>query len=143
MALFGWTSEMVTSDKVVTMGTLSGTGALWIIALFLKKFRNAPIYMSKPTWLNHNNIFTSAGLEVREYTYYNPETRSLDFNGMLNDLSNAQPGSTILLHTCAHNPTGVDLTQDQWHQLAIVIRENHLYPFFDTAYQGFASGCLE
>ena len=68
--------------------------------------------MSNPTWANHNQIFTAAGLEVRSYTYYDPNTKGLNLEGMLKDLSNCQPGSIILLHTCAHNPTGVDPTPE-------------------------------
>jgi len=122
---------------------LSGTGSLRVLGEFLRKFRNAPIYLSKPTWANHNQIFANSGLEVRDYAYYNPKTRGLDLEGMLRDLSNAQPGSIILLHTCAHNPTGVDPTPEEWKQIAEVMKQNDLFPYFDTAYQGFASGSLE
>jgi aspartate/tyrosine/aromatic aminotransferase len=79
-------------------------------------------------------VFKTAGLEVREYTYYNEKTRGLNIDGMLKDLKNAQPGSIIMLHTCAHNPTGVDPTQEQWKQIAEVMKENDLFPYFDTAY---------
>lgn len=108
----GWDHPDVNSGRVVTAQTLSGTGALKIVSDFLKKFRNAPIYMSKPTWGNHGAIFQAAGLEVREYTYYDAKTKGLNLDGMLKDLANAQPGSIILLHACAHNPTGVDPTLD-------------------------------
>ena len=101
---------------------------------FLAKFRKAPIYISKPTWANHNQIFAHAGLETRDYTYYDPKTKGLDLEGMLRDLANAQPGSIVLLHACAHNPTGVDPTPDQWHRIAQVMKENDLFPFFDVAY---------
>jgi aspartate aminotransferase len=109
---FGWDSPNVTDNRIITCQTLSGTGALKILADFLRKFRNAPIYISRPSWANHNQIFTNAGLEVREYAYYDPKTKGLNLEGMLTDLSNAQPGSIILLHTCAHNPTGVDPTPE-------------------------------
>jgi aspartate/tyrosine/aromatic aminotransferase len=91
---------------------LSGTGALKILADFLVKFRNAPIYISNPTWGNHNAVFQTAGLDLRTYTYYCPKSKGLNLDGMLKDLSNATPGSIILLHTCAHNPTGVDPTPE-------------------------------
>lgn len=87
-------------------------------------------------------MFKMAGLETRQYRYYNPKTKGLNFKGMLEDLGNAAAGSIILLHTCAHNPTGVDLTPDQWHEVARVMKERQLFPFFDTAYQGFVSGDL-
>jgi len=80
-------------------------------------------------------------METREYAYYDGKTKGIDMKGMLKDLTNAQPGSIILLHTCAHNPTGVDPTPEEWHEIAKVMKENDLFPFFDTAYQGFASGC--
>jgi len=131
---FGWDHPDVTSGRVATCQTLSGTGALKIVADFLKKFRNAPIYLSKPTWANHAQIFAAAGLEVREYTYYDPKTKGLNLDGMLKDLANAQPGSIILLHACAHNPTGVDPTDEQWHKIAQVMKENDLFPYFDVAY---------
>ena len=122
---------------------MSGTGALKILADFIFKFRNAPIYISKPTWANHTPIFKAAGLEVREYAYYNAQTKGLDIDNLIKDLENAQPGSIILLHTCAHNPTGVDPTPEEWHRIAKVMKENDLFPFFDTAYQGFATGDLD
>lgn len=80
---------------------------------------------------------------MREYRYFDNKTKGLDFKGMIEDLKNATPGSVVLLHTCAHNPTGVDPTLDQWKEIAKVCKENKLYPFFDTAYQGFVSGDLD
>jgi aspartate/tyrosine/aromatic aminotransferase len=116
--LFGWDHPDVNSGRVITCQGISGNGSLTILGYFLNKFRKAPIYISKPTWANHNQIFGASGLEVREYTYYDPKTKGLDLDGMLRDLTNAQPGSIILLHSCAHNPTGVDPTPEQWHKIA-------------------------
>jgi len=116
---------------------------LRVIADFLVKFRPSPIYVSNPTWGNHNQVFTTAGLQVRQYRYFDKKTKGLDFNGMIEDLENATPGSVVLLHTCAHNPTGVDPSLDQWKRIAEVCRARSLYPFFDTAYQGFVSGDLD
>jgi aspartate/tyrosine/aromatic aminotransferase len=110
--LFGWDHKDVSSGRVASAQTLSGTGALRVIADFLNKFRPAPIYVSNPTWGNHNQIFEIAGLDVRPYRYFDNKTKGLDFNGMIEDLRNATPGSCVLLHTCAHNPTGVDPTLD-------------------------------
>ena len=141
--LFGWNHPDVTSGRVMSCQTLSGTGALRVIADFLVKHRPAPIYVSNPTWGNHTGIFKTAGLDVRTYRYFDKKTKGLDFNGMIADLRKATPGSCVLLHTCAHNPTGVDPTLDQWKEIAKVCRENALYPFFDTAYQGFVSGDLD
>jgi aspartate/tyrosine/aromatic aminotransferase len=143
MVVFGWDNPDLASGRFVTCQCLSGTGSLRVLAEFLSKFRKAPIYISKPTWANHTQIFQHAGLEVREYTYYNPKTKGFDLDGMCKDLANAQPGSIILIHGCAHNPTGADPTPEQWHKLANVMKENDLFPFFDLAYQGFASGDLD
>lgn len=127
----------------MTLQTLSGTGALRIIADFLVKFKPSALYVSSPTWGNHKAVFAAAGLPVRDYRYFDKKTKGLDINGMIEDLQNATPGSMVLLHTCAHNPTGVDPTKEQWAQIADVCQRNNLYPFFDTAYQGFTSGSLD
>ena len=83
------------------------------------------------------------GLKWIEYPYYNPKTKGSNIPEMLKFLSNAISGSVVLLHACAHNPTGVDPTQDEWRQIAEVMKKNNLIPFFDSAYQGFATGDLE
>ncbi len=128
------------------MQTVSGTGAVHLGALFLAKFYNPKTqrltYFSDPTWANHFQIFSNVGLEYKTYPYFSKKTKGLDFEGMINTIQGAPEGSIILLHACAHNPTGVDPTQDQWKKIAEVIREKKHFPFFDTAYQGFASGDL-
>ena len=141
--IFGWDSPLVGSDTVATVQTLSGTGALRVIAEFLTKYKPSALYVSNPTWGNHNQVFASAGVNVRQYRYFDKATKGLDINGMLADLDAATPGSCVLLHTCAHNPTGVDPTEAQWAQIAEVCKRRQLYPFFDTAYQGFTSGSLD
>ena len=108
--IFGFDSPLVGSDCVATVQTLSGTGALRVIGEFLAKYKPSAIYVSNPTWSNHNQVFATAGLSVRQYRYFDKETKGLDINGMLADLEAATPGSCVLLHTCAHNPTGVDPT---------------------------------
>lgn len=99
--------------------------------------------MSAPTWANHNQIFGNVQLPVKNYPYFHKGTKGLDFDGMMGTLKSAAEGSIILLHACAHNPTGVDPTKEQWKQIAEVMKARKLFPFFDTAYQGFASGSLE
>ena len=123
-AIFGFDSPFVNDKRVVTLQTLSGTGALRVIADFLKKFRPGPLYCSKPTWGNHKAVFTAAGIECRDYRYYKPATRGLDIDGMLEDLAAIPSGSAVLLHTCAHNPTGVDPTKEQWHKIYEVCKKN-------------------
>jgi aspartate aminotransferase len=133
--------------QAVSVQSISGTGALHLGSLFLSRFykkvyQNSSIYMSNPTWANHHQIFTNVGLSLASYPYWDPATRGLDINGMLATLEKAPEHSLVLLHACAHNPTGVDPTQDQWKQIAAVMKARNLFPFFDTAYQGFASGDL-
>jgi len=126
--------------------TVSGTGAVHLGALFLSKFYNPKsqrtVYFSDPTWPNHFQIFSNVGLSYKTYPYFSKETRGLNFDGVIDTIQNADEGSIIVLHACAHNPTGVDPTQDQWKKIAEVIRAKKHFPFFDTAYQGFASGDL-
>jgi len=102
------------------------------------------VYVSSPTWGNHNLIFKHAGYtNIRSYKYWDQETKSLDFSGWCEDLNNAPAKSVIILHACAHNPTGMDPTKEQWQKIAEICRDKDLFPFFDCAYQGFASGCLD
>ncbi|KAL1979229.1 hypothetical protein VTN96DRAFT_6422 [Rasamsonia emersonii] len=144
--IFGADSPAIKEKRVSTLQTISGTGAVHLGALFLAKFHPAQprptVYLSNPTWANHNQIFTNVGLSIATYPYFSAKTKGLDIDGMLGALRAAPEGSVVLLHACAHNPTGVDPTQEQWKQIAAVIRERHHFPFFDCAYQGFASGDL-
>lgn len=111
------------------------------MAEFQKRFLpGSKVYTPLPTWSNHHNIWKHAGVERVDYRYYKPATRGLDFEGMTDDLKAAPNGSLILLHACAHNPTGVDPTDEQWKELSKLIKEKGHFPFFDMAYQGFASG---
>jgi len=139
--------EAVSTGRIASAQALSGTGALRVAGDFIKTYMPPEaheIWVSKPTWGNHNAIFAKAGLAVKEYPYYQAATKSLDFDGMINCLRNeAQPGAAVLLHACAHNPTGVDPTEDQWRQIADVFAEKKLVPLMDCAYQGYASGSLD
>lgn len=138
-------SSALTQGRAFGVQTLSGTGALRVGAEFLhRQLKYTTFYYSSPTWENHHLLFTNAGFtEPRQYRYWNAETRSLDLDGFLEDLRAAPKDSVIILHACAHNPTGCDPTHEQWTQIADVIEEKQLFPFFDSAYQGFASGDLE
>jgi aspartate aminotransferase len=100
------------------------------------------MYLSSPSWDNHARIFDNVHLPIRTYPYYSKETNSIDIDGMMSRLEAAEKGSIILLQACAHNPTGLDPTEFQWQSIAQVIRSRGLFPFFDCAYQGFASGSL-
>ena len=124
-----------------TAHTPGGTGALRVAAQFLKKFNpNAAVWVSDPTWANHNGIFGDAGFEVKKYTYYNAEDRTLNFDGMLASMQQIPAGDIIVLHACCHNPSGIDPTLDQWKQIAQVINDKKLLPLMDFAYQGLGRG---
>ncbi|MCJ1308219.1 Aspartate aminotransferase, cytoplasmic [Agyrium rufum] len=144
--MLGAESPAIKEKRVTSFQTISGTGAVHLGALFLAKFyprpSNQSVYFSSPTWANHNQIFTNVSLPIATYPYFSAKTKGLDFEGMMSTISSAPSGSIILLHACAHNPTGVDPTRDQWKQIATSIREKGHFPFFDCAYQGFASGSL-
>ncbi|KAF8201664.1 aspartate amino-transferase [Pholiota molesta] len=145
--ILGPDSPAITAGTVVSAQTISGTGANHLGALFLSKFyqwNGAPkIYLSNPTWANHHAIFRNVGIEPVDYAYYDPKTIGLDFDGFISALQNAPEKSVFLLHACAHNPTGVDPTQEQWKAIAKVIGAKKHFAFFDCAYQGFASGDLD
>ncbi|MDR3070757.1 MAG: aspartate/tyrosine/aromatic aminotransferase [Propionibacteriaceae bacterium] len=128
-------------ERVATVQSLSGTGALKIGADFVKRFYPAAqVLISNPSWENHRALFERAGLVVNSYRYYDSETRGLDAEGLYEDLNNAKPGTVVVLHACCHNPTGVDLDTEQWAEVAAIIGERELIPFLDMAYQGFSQG---
>ena len=142
--LFGEGAELINSGRVATAQAPGGTGALRIAAEFL--VRNTPsrtIWVSNPTWANHQNIFETAGLNVTEYRYYQAQTHDMDFDAMVADLSTANEGDVVLLHGCCHNPTGIDLSLAQWQVIADLCVEKSLVPLFDFAYQGFGAGVEE
>ncbi|XP_010532471.1 PREDICTED: aspartate aminotransferase 3, chloroplastic [Tarenaya hassleriana] len=142
--ILGADSPAIRENRVTTVQCLSGTGSLRVGAEFLAKhYHEKTIYIPVPTWGNHPKIFALAGLSVKTYRYYDPATRGLNFKGLLEDLGSASSGAIVLLHACAHNPTGVDPTVQQWEQIRQLLRSKGLMPFFDSAYQGFASGNLE
>lgn len=139
--LFGAESEIVQSRRAKTAQSLGGTGALRVAAEFIKRQTPAQnVWISAPTWPNHNAIFNAVGINIRDYRYYDKASHSLDWNGMIEDLQQAQAGDVVLLHGCCHNPTGIDPTPEQWAELAKMSAEKGWLPLFDFAYQGFANG---
>ncbi|CAB9523987.1 Aspartate aminotransferase, mitochondrial [Seminavis robusta] len=131
-------------DRIAGVQTLSGTGACRIGGAFLNAFLpGRTIYIPDPSWGNHKKIFEACGLTVQTYRYYERSQNGLDFEGMLEDIQTAPKGSIMLLHACAHNPTGCDPTPAQWQQIYQSILERDHVAFFDSAYQGFASGDSE
>jgi len=145
--ILGSDSPAIAEGRVASTQTVSGTGACHLAGLFLSRFYgfNGPkhVLLSNPTWIIHHALFKNVGITPIEYPYYDPRTVGLDMQGFKAALENAPPRSVILIHPCAHNPTGVDPTKEQWKELAEVIIAKHHYTFFDCAYQGFASGDLD
>ncbi|KAH7915815.1 pyridoxal phosphate-dependent transferase [Hygrophoropsis aurantiaca] len=139
---YGADSPPLNQNAIAVTQSISGTGALRIGGAFLARHYPNPkiIYLPTPTWGNHIPLFKDSGLEVRNYRYFDRKTVGLDFDGLKEDLKNAPEGAIVLLHACAHNPTGVDPTQAQWAEISDLVAEKRLFPFFDMAYQGFASG---
>lgn len=129
-------------ERLAITQSISGTGALRIAATFLSRFYpgDKTIYIPTPSWANHKAVFHDSGLKVEQYRYYDKNTIGLDFEGMLADIKAAPKGSIFLFHACAHNPTGVDPTTEQWKEISNAVKAQGHYAFFDMAYQGFASG---
>ncbi|XP_030832115.1 aspartate aminotransferase, mitochondrial [Strongylocentrotus purpuratus] len=142
---FGQDSQHLAEGRNVTVQTISGTGSLRVGGSFLQKFfpGNKVVYLPSPSWGNHTPIFKHAGLDVASYRYYDRATCGFDAAGAMEDISNIPENSIILFHACAHNPTGVDPKQEQWKELSKIVKDRKLFPFFDMAYQGFASGSLD
>lgn len=139
--LFGADSPLLAEGRVVTAQGLGGTGALRIGGDLLRRIvPEATVYISDPSWENHRGIFEAAGFPVRTYRYYDPATGGVDFVGMKAALAAMAPRSIVVLHACCHNPTGADLTEAQWQEVAQTCVAGELVPFLDMAYQGFAEG---
>jgi aspartate/tyrosine/aromatic aminotransferase len=130
----------VDNDRVAMLQTPGGSGSLRVAAgVILRARPDVTIWVSSPTWANHIPLLGGAGLDLKPYAYYDEETKALDFDGMLDSLRNIPKGDIVLLHTCCHNPTGIDPDEAQWRAIADVIVERELLPFVDIAYQGFAT----
>lgn len=142
--LFGENGEVIASGRAATAHAPGGTGALRVGGDLLKKFYpNAKVWISKPTWANHKGVFQTAGFALAEYDYYNSATRAVDFEAMVKSLENIPVGDVVLLHACCHNPSGVDLSNDQWKKVAEIGKAKGWIPFLDFAYQGFGEGVEE
>lgn len=139
--LLGGDSELIASGRVITTQAVGGTGALKTGADFLKRLLpNTVVAISDPSWENHRALFESAGFTVHNYRYYDAASHGINRAGMLEDLKNLPARSVVVLHACCHNPTGVDLSLDDWKAVLEVLREREHVPFLDIAYQGFGDG---
>ncbi|ENL0773400.1 aromatic amino acid transaminase [Escherichia coli] len=142
--LFGADHPVLQQQRVATIQTLGGSGALKVGADFLKRyFPESGVWVSDPTWENHVAIFAGAGFEVSTYPWYDEATNGVRFNDLLATLKTLPARSIVLLHPCCHNPTGADLTNDQWDSVIEILKARELIPFLDIAYQGFGAGMEE
>ena len=131
-------------DRIATAQTPGGSGALRLVAGLLNTARpGAQVWLPDPTWPNHPPLLTGGGLTVRTYPYFDAESGTVDFSAMIDALTQAPAGDVVLLHGCCHNPTGADLSLDQWAALTTLCIERGLFPFIDMAYQGFGDGLEE
>ena len=136
--VFGADSAAARENRVITVQALGGTGGLKIGADFLRRIApGSQVWISEPSWENHRALFESAGFTVNTYPYYDPSSRGVDFAGMTATLRGLAPASNVVLHACCHNPTGVDLSAEQWTAVIEIVVARGLIPFVDIAYQGF------
>ncbi len=139
--IFGSDSAVIPAGRAATVHAPGGTGALRVGADLLHKFTpDAKVWVSSPTWANHNGIFGAAGFEIAQYGYYDSGSRGLDFDRMMSDLETVPAADVVVLHACCHNPSGVDLNESQWQQVAALAGKKGWIPFLDFAYQGFGDG---
>jgi aromatic-amino-acid transaminase len=142
--LLGKDSPLIAEGRAVTVESIGGTGALKIGADFLHKITpESKVYISNPSWQNHQAIFEDAGFTVESYPYYSAETHGLDFAAMKSFFETLEEKSILILHACCHNPTGVDPSLEQWQEILEIIKTRNLIPFLDIAYQGFGEGLNE
>ncbi|TBU83371.1 aromatic amino acid aminotransferase [Pseudomonas daroniae] len=142
--LLGNDSPLIQQGRVITTQAIGGTGALKTGADFLKRLLpDATVAISDPSWENHRALFEAAGFPVRNYRYYDAFSNGVNRGGLLEDLKNLPARSIVVLHACCHNPTGVDLTPEDWQAVLEIVREREHVPFLDIAYQGFGDGIEE
>lgn len=129
------------SDRAASVATPGGTGALrQAMELIRMAAPGATVWLSNPTWPNHPSILKYLGMSMAEYRYFDTETRGVDFAGLMEDLAQVKSGDAVLLHGCCHNPTGANLSADQWAEVAKLLTAKGAIPFIDLAYQGFGDG---
>jgi aromatic-amino-acid transaminase len=139
--VFGADCAALTEARIITVQALGGTGGLRIGADFLRRLTTgSQVWISDPSWENHRALFESAGFKVNSYPYYDAATHGVNFSAMLDSLRSMPEASVVVLHACCHNPTGVDLTMQQWDAVIETVRARKLMPFLDFAYQGFGDG---
>lgn len=137
-------AKTVPADRIRAVQAPGGTGSLWVLLSLLKRAKpNATIWISDPTWANHKPMAETAGFTVKTYPYFDPETRSVRFDDLIAQFEQFGSDDIVLLHGCCHNPTGANLTNEQWDTVAEVLVRRGAFPFVDLAYQGFGDGLEE
>ncbi|MDL3985000.1 amino acid aminotransferase [Shewanella xiamenensis] len=138
---FGSDHSAIIANRIRTVSTPGGTGALRVAGDFIKRCNPNPVlWVSDPTWANHTGLFEAAGITVKTYPYYDYDSKSLKFDEMLAALSQVSPDDVVLFHACCHNPSGMDLTTEQWDKVVALTKEQGFTPLIDMAYQGFGDG---
>jgi len=136
--------DAVERDRIAAVATPGGTGAVrQAFELIKNTSPDATVWVSNPTWPNHVSILNYLGMKNTAYRYFDTETRGVDFDGMMEDLADAQAGDVVLLHGCCHNPTGANLNLTQWQEVVTLLNDKGLVPMIDIAYQGFGDGLEE
>jgi len=142
--LFGADHASVKAGRIATLQTVGSSGGLRVGADFVKRWLPGSLMcMSDPSWDNHRAMFEGAGIAVQTYPYYDPSTGGVRFDAMREAIAALPARSIVLLHACCHNPTGVDLSREQWQQLVPILRQRELLPYLDLAYQGYGDGIAE
>jgi aspartate aminotransferase len=135
--VFGSNCSRVTSGEIYAAQTVGGTSALRLGGDFLRQNETKGIFLSDPTWPNHQQIFSKSHLQIEFYKYYDKDQHRVNFDAMCDAIKAMPRGAAILLQACCHNPTGMDLSFAQWQELSDLIKKQQIFPFFDFAYQGF------
>jgi aromatic-amino-acid transaminase len=142
--LFGAGHAIIQEGRAKTAQTPGGTGALRVAADFLLRAApKATVWISNPSWANHQAIFEAAGFPVKDYRYYDKASQGLDGEGFIADLEGVSEGDVVILHGCCHNPSGIDLDQTAWEAIAAQAKAKNLICLVDFAYQGFGEGIEE
>ncbi len=142
--VFGSDHTILRAGRAATVQTPGGTGALRVAADFVRRISpQAAVWLSDPTWPNHPNVFGSAALQVQSYPYFEPDSNGVAFERMIAALETIPAGDVLLLHGCCHNPTGADLSPEQWQAVAAICAKRGVLPLLDFAYQGFGDGLEE
>jgi aspartate aminotransferase len=139
--LLGKGNKAVLANRVAGVQAPGGCGALRILSELIKRCKSdTTVWVSDPTWANHIPLIGNAGLKIETYPYFDKAQASIKFDAMVACLQNVKAGDVVLLHGCCHNPTGADLTKEQWHTVLELAQKTGFIPFIDVAYLGFGDG---